>query len=135
MANNRAAEGLERLNDLGVVHEMSHHYLSMAARSYVYKINDGKECLLVSPTHREIDSLNTLVRKELANEGILDLSKQQSKTCFQDLNWTRNQIANHQNYKPLKHLFLFPYQHFYLRELELRGRISEPLHFSLWGLD
>ncbi len=100
MANNRTAEGLERLNDLGVIEERSHHYLSAAAKRYVNTVNNGKECLLVSPTHREINTLNTLVRKEFSNQGILDLSEQQSRTCFQDYNWTRNQIANSQNYRP-----------------------------------
>jgi len=100
MANNKTAEGLERLNDLGVVEEKSHHYLSAAAKRYVNTVNDGKKCLLVSPTHREIDTLNALVRKEFANQEILDLSEQQSRTCFQDHNWTRNQIASHQTYRP-----------------------------------
>ncbi|MCK4983275.1 MAG: AAA family ATPase [Victivallaceae bacterium] len=100
MANNKTAEGLERLNDLGVIEEKSHHYLSAAAKSYANKIIEDRKCLLVSPTHREIDTLNTLVRKEFADQGILDLDEQQSRTCFQDLNWTRNQIANYQNYRP-----------------------------------
>ena len=100
MANNRTAEGLERLNDLGVVEEKSHHYLSAAAKRYVNTVNDGKKCLLVSPTHREIDTLNALVRKEFADQEILDLSEQQSRTCFQDHNWTRDQIASHQTYRP-----------------------------------
>jgi conjugative relaxase-like TrwC/TraI family protein len=100
MANNKTAEGLERLNDLGVVEEKSHHYLSAAAKRYVNTINDGKKCLLVSPTHREIDTLNALVRKEFSDEGILDLNDQQSRTCFQDHNWTREQIASHQTYRP-----------------------------------
>ncbi len=100
MANNRTAEGLERLNDLGVVEEKSHHYLSAAAKRYVNTVNDGKKCLLVSPTHREIDTLNTLVRKEFSDREILDLSEQQSRTCFQDHNWTREQISNHQTYRP-----------------------------------
>jgi ATP-dependent exoDNAse (exonuclease V) alpha subunit len=99
MANNKTAEGLERLNDLGVVEEKSHHYLSAAAKRYVNTINDGKKCLLVSPTHREIDTLNALVRKEFSNQKILDLSEQQSRTCFQDHNWTRDQIASHQTYR------------------------------------
>jgi conjugative relaxase-like TrwC/TraI family protein len=96
MANNRAAEGLERLNDLGVIEEKGHHYLFAAARSYVDAVNNGKKCLLVSPTHREIDTLNTLVRREMG----LDFGKQYSKTCFQDHNWTRNQIANSNTYRP-----------------------------------
>ena len=100
MANNRTAEGLQRLNDLGVVEEKSHHYLSAAAKRYVNTVNNGKECLLVSPTHREIDTLNALVRKEFADQEILDLSEQQSRTCFQDHNWTRDQIASHQTYRP-----------------------------------
>ncbi len=99
MANNRTAEGLQRLNDLGVVEEKSHHYLSAAAQRYVNTVNDGKKCLLVSPTHREIDTLNALVRKEFADQEILDLSEQQSRTCFQDHNWTREQIASHQTYR------------------------------------
>jgi ATP-dependent exoDNAse (exonuclease V) alpha subunit len=96
MANNRAAEGLQRLNDLGVIEEKSHHYLFAAARSYVDAVNSGKKCLLVSPTHREIDTLNTLVRREMG----LDFGEQYSKTCFQDHNWTRNQIANSDTYRP-----------------------------------
>jgi len=100
MANNKTAEGLERLNDLGVVEEKSHHYLSAAAKRYVNTVNDGKKCLLVSPTHREIDTLNALVRKEFADQEILDLGEQQSRTCFQDHNWTRDQIASHQTYRP-----------------------------------
>ena len=96
MANNRTAEGLERLNDLGVIEEKSHHYLSAAARSYVKVVNGGEKCLLVSPTHREIDTLNALVRREIG----LDLGKQHSRTCFQDHNWTREQIASYQTYKP-----------------------------------
>ncbi len=100
MANNRTAEGLQRLNDLGVVEEKSHHYLSAAAKRYVNTINDEKKCLLVSPTHREIDTLNALVRKEFADQEILDLNQQQSRTCFQDHNWTRDQIASPQTYRP-----------------------------------
>ncbi len=100
MANNKTAEGLERLNDLGVIEEKSHHYLSAAAKRYVNTVNDGKKCLLVSPTHREIDTLNALVRKEFANQEILDLSEQQSRTCFQDHNWTRDQVASPQTYRP-----------------------------------
>ena len=95
MANNKTAEGLERLNDLGVVEEKNHHYLSATAKRYVNTVNDGKKCLLVSPTHREIDTLNALVRKEFG----LDLTEQYSRTCFQDHNWTREQIANSQTYK------------------------------------
>ncbi len=100
MANNKTAEGLERLNDLGVVEEKSHHYLSAAAKRYVNTVNDGKKCLLVSPTHREIDTLNALVRKEFDNQEILDISEQQSRTCFQDHNWTREQISSYQTYRP-----------------------------------
>ena len=100
MANNRTAEGLERLNDLGVVEEKSHHYLSAAAKRYVNTVADGKKCLLVSPTHREIDTLNALVRKEFSDEGILDFAEQQSRSCFQDHNWTRDQIASPQTYRP-----------------------------------
>jgi conjugative relaxase-like TrwC/TraI family protein len=96
MANNRTAEGLERLNDLGVIEEKRHHYLSAAARSYVDAVNSGKKCLLVSPTHREIDTLNALVRRENG----LDLGEQYPRTCFQDHNWTREQIASSQTYKP-----------------------------------
>jgi conjugative relaxase-like TrwC/TraI family protein len=100
MANNKTAEGLERLNDLGVIEEKSHHYLSAAAKRYVNTVNDGKKCLLVSPTHREIDTLNALVRKEFADQELIDLNYQQSRTCFQDHNWTREQIANPQTYRP-----------------------------------
>jgi hypothetical protein len=96
MVNNWTAEGLERLNDLGVIEEKSHHYLSAAAKSYVDTVNSGKKCLLVSPTHREIDMLNALVRRETG----LDLGEQHSKTCFQDYNWTREQKSNAQTYKP-----------------------------------
>jgi ATP-dependent exoDNAse (exonuclease V) alpha subunit len=96
MANNRTGEGLERLNDLGVIEEKSHHYLSAAARSYVDAVNSGQKCLLVSPTHKEIDTLNGLVRRETG----LDLGEQHSRTCFQDHNWTRQQITNYQTYKP-----------------------------------
>ena len=44
--------------------------------------------------------MNALVRKEFADQEILDLSEQQSRTCFQDHNWTRDQIASHQTYRP-----------------------------------
>ena len=96
MANNKTAEGLERLNDLGVIEEKSHHYLSSAAKSYVQNIRDRKKCLLVSPTHKEIDTLNALVRREMG----LDLGEQYSRTCFQDHNWTKEQVASSQTYKP-----------------------------------
>jgi hypothetical protein len=61
-AINGSAEGLERLNDLGVVEEKSHHYLSTAAKLYGNTVDNGKKCLLLSPTHREIDTLNALAR-------------------------------------------------------------------------
>ena len=99
MANNKAATGLELLHELGAIQEKSHHYLSAAAQSYVDNILTGKNCLLVSPTHKEIDTLNTLVRKQLARNGVLNFNHEVNRTCFQDHNWTREQIANFKTYK------------------------------------
>ena len=99
MANNKTSEGLERLNQLGVVEERSHYYLAAAALRYVNTISSGQECLLVSPTHREIDTLNDLVRKEFSEIEKLDLDKQEPRTCFQDHSWSREQIASFQTYQ------------------------------------
>ncbi|MCK4981926.1 MAG: hypothetical protein KAS17_03330, partial [Victivallaceae bacterium] len=38
--------------------------------------------------------------KEFSDEGILDLSEQQFRTCFQDHNWTKEQVSSSQTYKP-----------------------------------
>jgi conjugative relaxase-like TrwC/TraI family protein len=100
MANARTGEGLERLNRLGVVEERGLYYLAAAALRYSGMMASGKKCLLVAPTHRELDTLNELVRQELGEKASLDLSRQVARNCFQDHNWTREQMSNIYTYEP-----------------------------------
>jgi conjugative relaxase-like TrwC/TraI family protein len=100
MASGNAADGLERLERLGMVEDRGNHYLAAAALKYVLTIEQESTALLVAPTHREIDTLNDLVRKELADRKRLDLSKQVSRTSFNDFGWTREQLGNITSYKP-----------------------------------
>ena len=100
MANNETAEGLEKLNHLSYVEERGTYYLAAAALKYANTIAKGEECLMVAPTHREIDSLNAMARTELAELNMINLKKQQSRLCFKDYSWSREQIGSHHTYKP-----------------------------------
>lgn len=100
MAAGQTAAGLERLRALGAVTEAKAEYLDKAAQYYTENVLSGKKTMLVSPTHKEIDALTSIVRKHLCNAGYVESGKSIERLAFVDYGYTKSQLGTASLYQP-----------------------------------
>jgi conjugative relaxase-like TrwC/TraI family protein len=76
LAEGRTAEGFDRIDSLGWIHEIptSERYRQLAA-DYVQTVEQGKSALVVSPTHAEGDRITDEIRRRLTEAGLLKSSR------------------------------------------------------------
>lgn len=101
MAVGTARAGLERLDELGWVHEGRAEYLRAAVDDYLARSQDGKRLdavIAVTPTWRELDAFTAMLRDELKTRGVLGTGER--LTVHDPLPWTRAQQARPGNYTP-----------------------------------
>lgn len=101
MAVGSARRGLERLDELGWVHEGRADYLRAAMVDYLARSDEGKRLdavIAVTPTWRENDAFTGMLRAELKARGIL--TPGQSFVVHDPLPWTRVQQTRAENYTP-----------------------------------
>ena len=78
MAAGRTAEGLERLDQLGWVHEAKGDYIRQAAAAYVEATRQGEaldQCIAIAPTWDENHRLTEAIRGELKQSGRLKVGR------------------------------------------------------------
>jgi len=101
MARGDVGEGLERLDQLGCIHEGKGDYLRQAAAAYVEAIRKGESferCIAIAPTWEENHRLTEAIREQLKQS-----SKLHSPTGIQiqdPLDWTTQQKTQVRSYKP-----------------------------------
>ena len=101
MARGDVSEGLERLDQLGCIHEGKGDYLRQAAAAYVEATRKGESldrCIAIAPTWDENHRLTEAIREQLKQGGRLHSSTQ---IQIQDpLDWTAQQRAEAASYRP-----------------------------------
>ena len=101
MARGDVSEGLERLDQLGCIHEGKGDYLRQAAAAYVDATRKGESldrCIAIAPTWDENHRLTEAIREQLKQSGRLHSPTQ---IQIQDpLDWTTQQRAEARSYKP-----------------------------------
>ena len=101
MARGDVTEGLERLDQLGCIHEGKGDYLGQAATAYVQatgKAEALERCIAIAPTWDENHRLTQAIREELKQSGRLHSSIQ---IQIQDpIDWTTQQRAEARSYRP-----------------------------------
>jgi len=98
MSQGKLSKGLEILDRDGRVIEGKGDYLKNSVKSYFGKIDSGQSALIVSPTWKEIDKINNLVRKERKLKGELKGDQYFVKSI--DLkDWTKAQKGQAKLYK------------------------------------
>lgn len=100
MATGQTANGLQVLNQMGCIKECQAKYLDNAALAYAKKIVNGNSAILVAPTHREIDSITSIVRSHLKKANIInENSGVLQREIFYDYQYSnaqKNDIGNYQ---------------------------------------
>jgi ATP-dependent exoDNAse (exonuclease V) alpha subunit len=101
MARGDISEGLERLDQLGCIHEGKGDYLRQAAAAYVEATKKGESldrCNAIAPTWDENHRLTAAIREQLKQSGRLHSSTQ---IQIQDpLDWTAQQRGEAGSYRP-----------------------------------
>lgn len=101
MATGNARAGLEKLNDLGWVHEGKANYLAAAVGDFLRVSDNGRHLdsvLAVTPTWEENHAFTAGLRAELKTRGILRAGE--TVVVHEPLAWTRTQLARATNYTP-----------------------------------
>jgi conjugative relaxase-like TrwC/TraI family protein len=99
MSQGKLIEGLEMLDATGRIIEGKSNYIENAVSSYFSKSENAETCLIVSPTWREIDTINEQVRATRKIRG--ELSGTEYETAVMDGNdWTKAQKQQIKLYQP-----------------------------------
>jgi len=99
MSEGKIFEGIEILDKEGKIFEGQGNYLKNAASSYIGKLDQGESALIVAPTWREINMINSLVRNHKKSLGKLNGSTYTIKTI--EINdSTKAQKTREKYYKP-----------------------------------
>jgi ATP-dependent exoDNAse (exonuclease V) alpha subunit len=101
MAGGRTTEGLDRLDQLGWLHERKGDYLRQAAAAYIKATGQCEaldRCIAIAPTWEENHCLTEAIRQELKQRGKLGSST--TLQVHDPLDWTRQQKAQAHNYSP-----------------------------------
>jgi conjugative relaxase-like TrwC/TraI family protein len=101
MAGGKTTEGLNRLDQLGWLHEGKGDYLRQAAAAYIEATGQCEaleRCIAIAPTWEENHCLTEAIRQELKQRGRLGSS---TKLQVHDpVDWTRQQKTETRNYRP-----------------------------------
>jgi len=98
MSQGKLSIGIEMLDKDGRIIEGKADYLKNSVQSYFGKIDSGESSLIVSPTWKEINSINTLIREERKSRGELKGITHLIRTI--DLkDWTKAQKGQAKLYK------------------------------------
>ena len=101
MARGDVIEGLERLDQLGCIHEAKGDYLRQAATAYVQATDKAENlgrCIAIAPTWDENHRLTEAIREELKQSG--KLHAPQTIQIQDPLDWTSQQRAEACSYRP-----------------------------------
>ena len=101
MAGGQAHSGLERLDDMGWVHEGRAGYLKTAAAAFIERSASGRELgkvIAVTPTWAENRALTEMIRTDLKSRGIINAGE--NVVTHEHLDWSRAQKAQAENYEP-----------------------------------
>jgi conjugative relaxase-like TrwC/TraI family protein len=100
MAAGDAAAGLERLDQMGWVHEAKGDYIRQAAAAYIDATRRGEaldQCIAIAPTWDENHRLTEAIREQLKQTGQIKSAEIQ---VHDPLDWTAQQKAETRNYQP-----------------------------------
>ena len=101
MAGGQAHSGLERLDDMGWIHEGRAEYLKTAAAAFIERSAAGRELgkvIAVTPTWTETRALTEMIRTDLKSQGIIKAGE--NVVTHERLDWSRAQKAQAENYEP-----------------------------------
>jgi conjugative relaxase-like TrwC/TraI family protein len=100
LSEGRTERGFQQLDALGWIKEAPDgERYKLLASDYVAAVNAGKSALVVSPTHREGESVTDEIRAELRHAGKLGV-EQRSFRVLHNANLTAAQRADSINYTP-----------------------------------
>lgn len=98
LSEGRAADGFDRLDDLGWISEIpDDQRCQVIASEYVGEITSGKTALVISPTHHEAELITAEIRQELKNSEKLG-TKERAFTTLKNAGLTdaeRGDIVNY----------------------------------------
>lgn len=100
LARGEVVKGFEKLEAMDVVHEVKgKKRFDMIADAYLKNEKSGVSTLIVSPTNREIEALNAVVRKKMKEEGLVSSDEVKLKV-LKSLNFTTAEKSYAPNYEP-----------------------------------
>jgi conjugative relaxase-like TrwC/TraI family protein len=100
LSQGKAKEAMDRLDELGLVHE-SNSYIKITARNYVKDIEGGKnlqKAICSAPTRAEVAQLAIEIRKELKATGYLEGKDTEVKN-YKSYDYTEVQKKNIRTYR------------------------------------
>jgi hypothetical protein len=101
LAKNRTYEGFKKLDKLGgVIEELDRDKrLDKIANAYLDTIKSKKSCLVISPTHKEVNLVNNIIRQNQKKEGLIK-GKEREFNRLQTLSFTIDEKKEKANYEP-----------------------------------
>ena len=100
LAKNRTYEGFKKLDKLGGIIEEpdKDKRLDKLAETYLDTIKSNKSCLVISPTHKEVNQVNNIIRQKLKKEGFIK-GKEREFNRLQTLSFTEDEKKEKANYE------------------------------------
>jgi len=98
MSQGKLSKGIEILDNDGRIIEGKSEYLKNSVKSYFEKVDSGESSLIVSPTWKEINKINTLVREEKYSRGELQGETHPVKS-IELIDWTKAQKSQAKLYR------------------------------------
>ncbi|WP_422355366.1 MobF family relaxase [Roseivirga pacifica] len=101
LAKNRTYEGFKKLDKLGGVIEEPDRdkRLDKIANAYLDTIKSKKSCIVISPTHKEVNLVNNIIRQNQKKEGLIK-GKEREFNRLQTLSFTMEEKKEKANYEP-----------------------------------
>lgn len=102
LSEGKVTEGLQKLDQLGWVHEITDQQERETQLAKVYcdslqELRDPKKVLVISPTHAEKDSVTEAIRQERKQRG--ELGTEQNVTIWEPMNWSVPERKDPLNYE------------------------------------
>ncbi|KYG77496.1 MULTISPECIES: MobF family relaxase [Roseivirga] len=101
LAKHRTYEGFKKLDKLGGIIEEpdKDKRLDKLADMYLDTIKSKKSCLVISPTHKELNQVNNIIRQKQKHEGMIK-GKEREFNRLQTLSYTEDEKKLKANYEP-----------------------------------
>ena len=101
LSDGKAVKGMTQIDALGWIEDARGTYISQAADEYIARTEDGinpDQCIAIAPTWRENHLLTEAIRQKLKELKLLGDGV--TMDVYHPLDWTKEQRADAENYRP-----------------------------------